>query len=343
MWDLVLTGFAGGAIGWVQYAVGAAIGIAGLIQGSKAAKDAKRNLAARLARRKAQLKVALAENEKVYGELGVAQRKHTSQRIRGLADASRGTLTANTMYGGGRGLFAEQASGMRLAAKEKAKAILAIRAAYESDVDTSAVDAAKMGQANALLGLAGTVAGMGTEDAPPDTEDPGGGGKPGVGESAGPPPARGTNPAAKSAQERAYIQARRDAGSKRLADQSRKRQGEEMARIQDSADPLTVTSKPIVAGSLAASNAPKAKPGTSTAQKAVETAGFEDTEEPASKKKRQKKRKMTSAAASRKSKTTSMRKARTKTKAKPMKGATKTENGVKYTYDGTNWVKNPTL
>ena len=109
-----------------------------------------------------------------------------------------------------------------------------------------------------------------------------------------------------------------------------------MARIQDSADPLTVTNKPIVAGSLAAANAPKAKPGTSTAQRAVESAGFEDTEAPASKKKR----KMTSAAAARKSKTTSMRKARTQG---PMKGATKTENGVKYTYDGTNWVKSPTL
>ena len=318
-------------------AVAIGLGVLGLLQGGKAAREARKNLEKRLARRKEQLRVALAENEKVFGELGVAQRKHTSQRLRGLADASRGTLTANTMYGGGRGLFAEQADGMRLAAKEKAKAILGIRAMYESDVDTSAVDAAKMGQANALLGLAGTVAGMDTDDAPDPPDTSGGSGDPGVGESA--PPGRGTNPAAKAAQERAYIQARRDAGNRRVADQSSGNQRDEIVRMMDSADPFTVTNKPIVAGSLAAANAPKAKSGTSTVQKSVESAGFEDTGEPASKKKRQ----MSSLAASRKSKTTSMRKARTKTKSKPMKGATKTENGVKYTHDGTNWVKNPTL
>tara|TARA_R110000824_G_scaffold53364_5_gene147826 strand:+ start:675 stop:1565 length:891 start_codon:yes stop_codon:yes gene_type:complete len=292
-------------------AIAAGLAAVGIGLSVDAASQAKKALQKRLALRRAQMLVALKENDKVFGELGVAQAKHTSQRLRALADSSRGTLTANSMYGGGRGLFAEQASGMRQAAKDKARAILAIRAAYESDVDTSGVDAARAQIGASVIGLAGAAAGAAAGTKPP-TED------------APPPPGGEVDlPAQGTTNETRTRSIQRHRDENRLSES--RGSGLDISSESAGAD------KPSVAGTRSDDQDPKAG--------------------------------LASAAKRRRERITSMRvereanqKRKTKTKPKaqvtsnvkpakqgPMKGATKTENGVKYTYDGTKWVKNPTL
>ena len=281
---------------WGMIAVG--LGAVGIGLSLDAASQAKKSLQKRLALRRKQMLVALKENDKVFGELGVAQSKHTSQRLRALADSSRGTLTANSMYGGGRGLFAEQASGMRQAAKDKARAILAIRSAYESDVDTSGLDAARAQIGASVIGLAGAAAGAAAGQKPP-TEDA---------------PPTGEAPETDSDATRF--------GTRRIdLDET----GDDVWHLVPAEDDQRVD----IPSESGGADKPKSRLATAARKRRERITAMRVEREANQKRKPKPKAQLTS----------NVKPA----KQGPMKGATKTENGVDYTYNGTNWVKNPTL